>query len=237
MNFGELTTVEFWVRSGAIMMLNLALSGDNALVIALAVRNLPRQKAWQGRLWGTVAAVVLRVVFTAVVMVLLRTPFLQAVGGAVLLWVAIKLLTQEEGSGQDVRHGTTLFEAIWIIMVADIIMSLDNVLAVAAAAGGDILLIVLGVALSIPIVVFGAVVLSWVMDRLPWIVDLAAGYLGWLAGEMMLADPAVRAGLGQEAVETLRWAVPATLGVGVIAAGRWWIMRRTRSRREAPTGH
>jgi YjbE family integral membrane protein len=176
---------------------------------------------------------VLRVVFTAVVMVLLRTPFLQAVGGAVLLWVAVKLLTQEEASGQDARHGATLFEAIWIIMVADIIMSLDNVLAVAAAAGGDVLLIVLGVALSIPIVVFGAVVLAWVMDRLPWIVDLAAGYLGWLAGEMMLADPAVRAALGPGAAEALRWAIPATLGLAVIAAGRWWIARRTRVRRHA----
>jgi predicted tellurium resistance membrane protein TerC len=151
--------------------------------------------------------------------------------------VAVKLILQEEG-GRDVRHGATLFEAIWIIMVADIIMSLDNVLAVAAAAGGDLLLIVLGVGLSIPIVVFGAVVLAWFMERAPWIVDLAAGYLGWLAGEMILNDGVIRSWLGPGAVEALRWALPGALGVGVIAVGRWRMFRRSRGRRRvSPARH
>ncbi len=226
MSLAQLTEPAFWARWVEIVVINLTLSGDNALVIALAVRNLPRRKAWQGRLWGTVGAVVLRVLFTGIVIVLLRIPLLQAVGGAVLFWIAVKLLVQDEGE-QKVRHGATLFEAIWIIIVADIIMSLDNVLAVAAAARGDLLLVILGVGLSIPIVVWGAGLLSRLMGRFAWVVDLGAGILGWVAGEMILEDTLVQRWLGPEAVETVHWVLPGVLGLGAIAVGRWRMSRRS----------
>lgn len=225
MSWAQLADPEFWARWLAIVVVNLSLSGDNALVIALAVRNLPRRQEWQGRLWGTVGAVVLRVLFTGVVSLLLRTPLLQAVGGVVLLWIAVKLLLQEDGP-HEVRHGTTLVEAIWIIVVADVIMSLDNVLAVAATAQGDLLLIVFGVGLSIPIVIWGAGLLARLMGRFTWIVDLGAGVLGWVAGEMILKDHIVGGWLGRRGGSALGWALPAMLGLGVIGIGRWVVARR-----------
>jgi len=217
---------EFWARWTAIMILNLTLSGDNALVIALAIRNLPRRKAWQGRLWGTVGAVALRVVFTAAVTVLLAVPLLQAVGGLVLLWIAVRLLVQEEAGEAKVRRGATLGEAIWIIIVADIVMSLDNVLAVAAAAQGDLLLVVLGVGLSIPLVIWGAGLLAHLMAHLPWLVDLGAGILGWVAGEMILKERLLISWLGEGGGPVWRWVVPAAIGAGVVAVGRLTATRR-----------
>ncbi len=225
MNLAELGAPEFWARWFAIVILNLTLSGDNALVIALAVRHLPRRQAWQGRLWGTLGAVVLRVLFTGMIAFLFRVPLLQAVGGAVLLWIAMKLLVQKEGD-REVRHGTTLFEAVGIIIVADLVMSLDNVLAVAAAAHGDMLLITVGVSLSIPIVIWGSGLLVTLMARFAWIVDIGAGILGWVAGEMILGDELIGNRLGAGGVEALHWVLPAVLGAGVIVGGRWVASRR-----------
>jgi YjbE family integral membrane protein len=217
---------EFWARWMAIVILNLTLSGDNALVIALAIRHLPRREAWQGRLWGTVGAVALRVVFTGAVTLLLAVPLLQAVGGVVLLWIAVRLLVQEEAGAAPVHRGATLGEAIWIIIVADIVMSLDNVLAVAAAAQGNLLLVVLGVGLSIPLVIWGAGLLARLMAHLPWLVDLGSGILGWVAGEMILKEPLLASWLGEGGGPMLRWVVPAVLGVGVVAVGRLTAARR-----------
>jgi YjbE family integral membrane protein len=225
MNLAELGDPEFWARWVAIVILDLTLAGDNALVIALAVRNLPKRQQWQGRLWGTAGAVALRVLFIGVITFLLRIPLLQAVGGAVLLWIAVKLLTQE-ADGHEVRHGANLLQAIWIIVVADVIMSLDNVLAVAAAAHGDMLLVVMGVGLSIPIVIWGSGLLARLMGRFGWIVDLGAGILGWVGGEMILKDDLVRGWIGAGAVDTLHWALPAALGAGVIVVGRVLVARR-----------
>jgi YjbE family integral membrane protein len=231
-NLAEIGTLEFWLRWWAIVILDLTLAGDNALVIALAVRNLPPKQQWQGRLWGTFGAVALRVLFIGLITILFAIPLLQAVGGAVLLWIAVKLLTQE-GGDHKVRHGTTLMQAIGIIILADVIMSLDNVLAVAAAAHGDMLLVVFGVGLSIPIVIFGSGILARLMGRFPWIVDLGAGILGWVAGEMILKDGIVRGWIGDGAIEALHWTLPAMLGVAVIVTGRWWVGRRRRSRARA----
>ena len=225
MNFAELSDPEFWARWVAIVILDLTLAGDNALVIALAVRNLPKRQQWQGRLWGTAGAVALRVMFIGVITFLLAIPLLQAVGGAVLLWIAVKLLTQEGGE-HEVRQGTSLMQAIWIIIVADVIMSLDNVLAVAAAAHGDMLLVVMGVGLSIPIVIWGSGLLARLMGRFGWIVDLGAGILGWVGGEMILKDQLVRGWIGEGTVDTLHWALPAALGAGVIVVGRVLVARR-----------
>ncbi|MGH7322925.1 MAG: TerC family protein [Candidatus Rokuibacteriota bacterium] len=226
MNVGELASAEFLARWIAIVVLDLTLAGDNALVIALAVRNLPPRQQWQGRLWGTFGAVALRVLFIGIITFLFRIPLLQAIGGLLLVWIAVKLLTQEGGGDHKVRHGTTLFEAIWVITVADVIMSLDNVLAVSAAAHGDMLLVVFGVGLSIPIVIWGSGLLARLMGRFPWIVDVGAGILGWVAGEMLLKDAVVRSWLGPGGVEALHWVLPVLLGVGVIAIGRWIASRR-----------
>lgn len=225
MNLTELGTAEFWTRWIAIVILDLTLAGDNALVIALAVRNLPKRQQWQGRLWGTFGAVALRILFIGIVTFLLRIPLLQAVGGLVLLWIAVKLLTQEGGE-HEIHHGTTLFEAIWIIIVADVVMSLDNVIAVAGAAHGDMVLVVFGVGLSIPIVIWGSGILAALMGRFRWIVDLGAGILGWVGGELILKDKLARSWIGEGAAEALRWILPVTLAVAVVVVGRWLAPRR-----------
>jgi YjbE family integral membrane protein len=225
-NLSELTHPEFWARWVAIMVLDLTLSGDNALVIALAVRNLPPDKAWRGRLWGTVGAVGLRILFTGIVTLLLAVPFLRVVGGLALLWIAFRLLVQEEASETGTRRGATLGQAIWIIVVADIVMSLDNVLAVAAAAQGDLVLIVLGVGLSIPLVVWGSGLLARLMARLPWLVDLGSAILGWVAGEMLLKDRVVAGWFGESLRATLHWLLPGALALGVVAVGRLVAARR-----------
>src|SRR2546430_9250439 len=147
---------EFWMRVVGIVVIDLTLAGDNALVIALAVRTLPKPQQLWGRIWGTAGAVGLRLAFIAVATYLLSVPLLQLVGGLALLWIAFKLVHKETGAEGHVREGGSLREAVWIIIVADAIMSLDNVLAVAAASDGDMRLVVFGIALSIPIVVWGS---------------------------------------------------------------------------------
>src|SRR4029453_19043514 len=179
---------EFWARVLGIIIIDLTLAGDNALVIALAVRNLPKRQQFLGRIWGTAGAVGLRLAFIAIATWLLRIPFLQLVGGLLLLWIAFKLVHHETGAEEHVRQGGSLREAIWIIIVADAIMSLDNVLAVAAAAHGDMTLVVFGIALSIPIVVWGSGLLATLMNRFIWIIWLGGGVLVYVAGEMILKE-------------------------------------------------
>jgi YjbE family integral membrane protein len=224
-----LTDPEFWARWLGIVIIDLTLAGDNALVIALAVRTLPpRQQLW-GRMGGTVGAVALRLVFIAIVSQLLRIPFLQAVGGLVLVWIALKLVRQGTGEGHGkVRQGTTLWGAIWIIVVADAIMSLDNVLAVAAAAHGNLVLVAFGIALSIPIVVCGSGILARLMNRVAWIIWLGGGVLGWVAAEMMVKDQLVQRWFEPWA-QVLHWLAPALLGATVTVIA-WWVARRARAR-------
>jgi YjbE family integral membrane protein len=180
---------EFWARVLGIIVIDLTLAGDNALVIALAVRSLPKRQQFWGRIWGTAGAVGLRLLFITVATMLLKIPFLQLVGGLLLLWIAFKLVRQQTGAeGHGVRRGASLREAIWIIIVADAVMSLDNVLAVAAAAHGDLTLVVFGIALSLPIVVWGSGLLAALMNRFVWIIWLGGGILGYVAGEMILKE-------------------------------------------------
>jgi len=223
---GFLLDPGFWARWLSIVVIDLTLAGDNALVIALAVRTLPRRQQFLGRIWGTVGAVGLRVAFIAVVTLLLRIPLLQFAGGVLLVWIAIKLVRQKpggEGEGA-ARHGTTLREAIWIIVVADVVMSLDNVLAVAAAAHGDLVLVVFGIALSLPLVVWGSGVLARLMGRYPWIVWLGGGILGYVAGEMMLKDPVVLGRIGPDVAHLLHRPMPIALGAVMTTFG-WWFSR------------
>src|SRR5881409_3012843 len=187
---------EFWARVFGIILIDLTLAGDNALVIALAVRNLPERQQLLGRIGGTLGAVGLRLAFITVATFLMRIPFLQVVGGVLLLWIAFKLVHHETGAEGHVRQGGSLREAVWIIIVADAIMSLDNVLAVAAASDGDMRLVVFGIALSIPIVVWGSGLLARLMNRVPWIIWLGGAVLGYVAGDMILDDEALRSLLG-----------------------------------------
>jgi YjbE family integral membrane protein len=214
---------EFWARLLGIILIDISLAGDNALVIALAVRGLPEKQQLLGRIWGTAGAVGLRVVFIAVVSVLLRIPLLQLAGGLALIWIAVRLVKPGPAEPGGVRQGTTLKEAIWIIIVADVTMSLDNVLGVAAAAKGDMLLVVFGIALSLPLVVWGSGLLATLMARHEWIVWLGGGVLGYVAGEMMTDDPVVQRWLGPAAQAADLW-LSIVLGAFVLGLG-WWLAR------------
>jgi len=196
------------------------LSGDNALVIALAVRALPRHKRILGQIWGAVGAVALRLIFVAIVSLLLKVPFLQFVGGVLLIWIAVKLVRPEMRAESNGQRGGSLWEAIWIIIVADVTMSLDNVLAIAATAHGDLMLVMFGIGLSLPIVVWGAGILARLMNRHAWIVWLGGGLLGYVAGEMMMDDPVVERWLGAAAV--LHYPVPIAIGLVLTGLGWWW---------------
>jgi YjbE family integral membrane protein len=187
----DVQTPAFWLAVGKIIWINVLLSGDNALVIAMACRGLaPRQRLW-GMVIGAGIAVVLLIAFTGIVAKLMVLPYLKLVGGLALLVIAAKLLVPEE-EGDEVTAGTSLWHAIRIVVIADIVMSLDNVIAVAAAANGQLSLLILGLAVSIPMIVAGAALIMMVLDRFPILVWLGATLLGWIAGDVIESDPAVR---------------------------------------------
>jgi YjbE family integral membrane protein len=211
---------EFWARWLGIVIIDLSLAGDNALVIAMAVLTLPPRQRLVGLLGGTLGAVVLRIILIAVITQILLIPFLQALGGLVLVWIAIKLVRQDAGDDKEhkTREVATLWEAIGIIIVADLIMSLDNVLAVAATAHGDLTLVLFGIGLSIPIVICGSSLLARLMDRFRWIVWLGGGVLGWVAGDLAITDTLVRASIGSWD-SILHWALPSLLAATAIMLG------------------
>ena len=215
---------EFWARLLGIGVLNLLLSGDNALVIALAVRALPPRQRLAGQIWGAAGAVALRVVFVAIVTLLLQVPLLQLAGGLLLLWIAVRLVRPDEGNGSTTRHGSSVWEAVWIIIVADITMSLDNVLAIAAAARGEMYLVIVGIALSLPIVVWGAGLLARLMNRWAWIIWLGGGFLAYVAVEMVFEDKLVVGWLGETARQ-MKMPISLAAGGAVTALG-WWLARR-----------
>ena len=221
---------QFWTALVRIIWIDLLLAGDNAVVIALAVRSLPSRQQWWGRIWGTLGAVGLRLIFLFVITLLLGVPLLKFAGGLVLIWIAVKLLKPQGEAHGSVREGASLLEAVWIIMVADVTMSLDNVLAVAGAAGGNFGLLVFGIMISLPLVVFGSGIIGWMMSRWIWIVWLGGGILGWVAGEMMMSDPWIHRTLGAIG-DALHYPLPLALAAGLTALG-WWFSRRERHSRE-----
>ena len=185
----DLQTPTFWLAVGKIIWINVLLSGDNALVIAMACRGLaPRQRVW-GMTIGAGIAVLLLIVFTGIVARLMVLPYLKLAGGLALLVIAARLLVPED-EGDDVTAGTSLWQAIQIVVIADIVMSLDNVIAVAAAANGEIPLLILGLAVSIPMIIAGAALIMLVLDRFPILIWLGAILLGWIAGDVIATDPA-----------------------------------------------
>jgi YjbE family integral membrane protein len=186
----EMQQPAFWVAVGKIIWINVLLSGDNALVIALACRGLePRQRLW-GMILGAAAAVILRIIFTGIVATLMALPYLKLVGGLALIVIAAKLLVPEDGD-EDVKSASHLWAAVQIVVVADIVMSLDNVIAVAAAANGSVPLLVLGLAISVPLIVAGAALIMALLSRLPILVWAGAALLGWIAGDVIATDPAI----------------------------------------------
>jgi YjbE family integral membrane protein len=173
-----------------IVWINLLLSGDNAVVIALACRSLPPERRRVGILLGTCAAIVLRILFTLIIVTLLAMPLLKLAGSAALVWIAVKLLGENNGD-EHIDEAKTIWRAVRIIAIADTIMSLDNVIAIAAAANGSLWLIGFGLALSIPLIMFGAAAVMVVLDRFPALVWAGAALLGWIAGQLAVSDPAL----------------------------------------------
>lgn len=187
----EMAEPTFWIAVGKIIWINILLSGDNALVIALACRGLkPRHRLW-GMVLGAGAAVLLRIIFTGIVASLMALPYLKLVGGLALIVIAAKLLVPENEDEDDVESASHLWQAVQIVVIADIVMSLDNVIAVAAAASGSVPLLVLGLAISVPLIVAGAALIMALLSKLPILVWAGAALLGWIAGEVIATDPGV----------------------------------------------
>ena len=220
MDLHFLSDPTFWVRWLQIVLIDLVLAGDNALVIALAVRKLPAREQLWGRVWGTCGAVILRLIFVAIITRLLLIPFLQLVGGLVLIWIAVKLVRPTAFDEEHAKPGASLREAIKIIIVADVAMSLDNVIAIAGAAKGDLKLVVFGLLLSIPLVVWGSGLLARLMNRFPVIIWLGGAVLGYVAAHMIFKDAWVIQTLGQWIAEADRY-VPPVLGAAIGLLG-WW---------------
>lgn len=181
----------FWIPLLKIIWINIVLSGDNAVVIALAARSLPPRQQMMAVGWGSGAAVAMRIVLTLFAVALLQLPYLKLLGAVLLLWIGVQLLLPEEGEANIDGH-ENLLAAIKTILIADLVMSLDNVIAVAAAAGDSVTLLILGLAISIPLVIFGSTLLMKVMERFPIIITAGGALLGFVAGEMAVSDPALR---------------------------------------------
>ncbi len=214
-----LLTPTFWAALGSIILANVLLSGDNAVVIAMAARGLPASQQRKAIVFGSGAAIVMRIVLTLIAVRMLGLPWLKLVGGVALLWIGANLMAGDEDEGMDEATPVGIAAAVRTILLADLVMSLDNVLAVAAAAQGNTPLLVIGLAVSIPLIVFGSTLILKVMERFPVIITAGAALLGWLAGEMMLGDPALHAWFPAmpESVPRIGGIVGA---VGVVIAGK-----------------
>jgi YjbE family integral membrane protein len=217
----DIASSAFWMGVLQIIGIDVVLSGDNALVIALACRSLPPgQRKW-GIILGTGAAIALRITFAVAIVYLLEIPFLKLVGSVLLAWVAVKLVMPEKPSEHQLSEApaaTSLWAAVRIVMVADAVMSLDNVRAVAAAAKGSVVLLVLGIGISIPLIVMGSAMMLWLMDRIPLLVVAGSGLLGWIAGQLAVHDPIAGAWMA-ETVPLIHASLPYALCGAVVLLG------------------
>ena len=217
---------QFWVAVLQIVLIDILLSGDNAVVIALACRNLSGRQRRLGIIWGVGGAIGLRVILTFFAVTLLTLSYVKLVGGALLLWIGIKLvLPQQADGGHEIKAAGTLFSAIRTIIIADLVMSLDNVLAVAAAAKGSVFLLIFGLALSIPLMVWASQLILRLMDRFPAIIFAGGALLGWIALSMAIADPVVVPVL-EPFASWLTWVAPISGALLVIVTGMWVAARR-----------
>lgn len=228
----DLSSGALWGALGAIIVANILLSGDNAVVIAMAARSLPHDQQKKAIFWGSAAAIVMRIVLTVVAVQLLQVPYLKLVGGVLLLWIGVQLLVDSDEEGEVHAHGT-MVAAIRTILVADLVMSVDNVLAVAGAAdrapeGSRLILLVIGLGLSIPLIIVGSTLLMKIMERFPIIITLGAALLGFLAGEMFVTDPSTVGWFHANMAEA-DVLVGGACAVLVVAAGTWLQRRRRAS--------
>jgi YjbE family integral membrane protein len=233
----ELASQAFWLGLLKIIGVNVILSGDNAVVIALAARSLPARQQKAAIFWGSGAAVVMRIILTIFAVALLTLPWLKIVGSLLLFWIGVKLLVPEEDEA-DIDASDNLIAAIKTILIADLVMSMDNVIAVAAAAGGSMSLLILGLGISIPLVIFGSTLLLHLMERWPVIITIGGGLLGFVAGEMLVDDPALKGWLGGVGVVFNEAGKPFAGGISlemvcgaigaviVVAAGTWIAKRK-----------
>jgi YjbE family integral membrane protein len=215
----------FLLNSLGIILINIVLSGDNSVVIAMAVHELPKKLRIRGILIGTLGAVLLRVLFTLIASHLMEIPFLKLVGGLAVLWIAVKLLIEDEEAFEGKRKPASVWHAVWIILVADLTMSIDNVLAVAGMSHGNMVQLWLSLGLSIPLVVFASTLLSSLMDRFPIILLLGAALLGKVGGEMIITDPAMENWFHASDSAAIRWGFQILTTAGVLLAA-WRIRRR-----------
>jgi YjbE family integral membrane protein len=216
----DLSSSLFWIAVGQIILIDIVLSGDNAVVIALACRNLSPEQRRTGIFWGVAGAVSLRVVLTVFAALVMNLPWLKFAGGLLLIWIAIKLMLPEEEEGHDIEASANLWGAVKTIIIADFVMSLDNVIGVAGAAQGSLVLLLFGLAVSIPLIVWSSqLILRW-MERWPWIVLVGAALLGYVSGQMIFSDPGVTGFLPP----LPGWSATAAGAVGallVVVIGRW----------------
>ena len=245
-----LTTPEFWIAVGQIILIDILLGGDNAVVIALACRKLPPKQRTQGILWGTAGAIVLRIILIFFALALLAIPFLKIVGALLLIWIGVKLLVPEHEDGHaNIEGSDKLWGAVKTVIIADFVMSVDNVIAIAGAAeasGTDhgMALVIFGVLVSIPIIVWGSQLVIKLMDRFPIIITLGGMLLGWIAGTMFVSDPAVAS------AETLPWMlkidqandwIKYSAGIAgallVLALGKWIAARHAAEAKPEPAAH
>ncbi|HSQ80260.1 MAG TPA: TerC family protein [Casimicrobiaceae bacterium] len=225
----EIGSPHFWVASLEIIVINILLSGDNAVVIALACRNLPAgQRRW-GIFWGAIGAIVLRIILTFFAVSLLKLPWLKIVGGIALVWIGIKLIAQEEeGDGVEVKASDRLLAAVWTVIVADIVMSIDNVLGVAAAAKGSLPLLVFGLVVSIPLIIAGAQLVMKAIERYPVLIVAGGGLLGFIAGELVIDDTSIGPWIDARA-PWLDWVAPLVGIALVVGPAKWLEARRHRA--------
>jgi YjbE family integral membrane protein len=216
----------------SIIIINIILSGDNAVVIAMAVRGLPKEMRAKGIIYGSAAAVLLRVFFTFFVAQLLVMNYVKLVGGIVILWIAVKLFVEDEEAIETHKEAETLWHAIRLIIIADITMALDNMLAVGAASNGNLFLLLFGLGLSIPLVIFTSTLLSKLLDKFPIIIYFGAALLGKIGGEMMITDPIITSFFTPTNV--IIYSVEIFFAVGVIIAGRLWV-RYDLSKQKTPS--
>jgi YjbE family integral membrane protein len=218
MSMEMLQSTEFWVGLLKIIWINIILSGDNAVVIALAARSLPPHQQKKAVIWGSGAAVVMRIALTVVAVKLLALPYLQIIGGLLLLWIGLQLLGDDHAEDGAAKEQGSLLVAIRTILIADLVMSLDNVIAVAAAAKGNTTLLIAGLAISIPLVIFGSTLMIKLMERFPIIVMLGAALIGWVGGETIVNDVLLRDLVAQN--QWLHYAAAAAGAAFVVGAGK-----------------
>ncbi len=216
---------QFWIAVVQIIAIDIVLGGDNAVVIALACRRLPEQQRKLGILWGVAGAIALRVILIFFALNLLAVPYLKVVGAALLIWIGVKLLQPESEGEHEIDASTTLLGAIKTIIVADAVMSLDNVIAIAGAAKDDIGLVVFGLVISVPIIVWGSQLVMRMMDRYPVTIMIGAGLLGWIAGDMTVTDVVTKDWVDAQA-KYLHWVAPAASALLVIVVGKMLAARK-----------